>query len=167
MADSPRPAVERVHPPKSPYVVVNKVMRWMLADPRRAKRLGEHLLLLHLTGRRSGREITVPVAYRTTEDGALLVLTNSVWRVNLRAGSEVVLTWRGQRRPATARLVEDPDEVAEVYRALIAATDPRKAGRRMGIRINVDRAPTQDELAEAARREGLSLVYLTPALVTP
>lgn len=146
-------------------MVVNTVMRWRLSDARRARRLGEHLLLLHLTGRRSGREVTVPVAYRTTEDGALLVLTNSVWRLNLRAASEVEITLRGERRPATARLVEDPDEVAEVYRALIAATDPRKAGRRMGIRINVGRVPTLDELAEAARREGLSLVYLTPVRV--
>ncbi len=166
MTHAARPAVERVHPPKGPYLVVNAVMRWLLADAGRAKRVGEHLLLLHLTGRRSGREITVPVAYRTTEGGPLLVLTNSVWRLNLRAASEVELTWHGRRRPATARLVEDPDEVAEVYGALIAATDPRKAGRRMGIRINVRRAPTHEELAEAARREGLSLVYLSPALVS-
>ena len=146
-------------------MVVNKVMRWLLADARRARRVGEHLLVLHLTGRRSGQQISVPVAYRIGEDGALLVLTNSVWRLNLRAVSEVEVTWRGRRQPATARLVEDPDEVAGVYRALIAASDPRKAGRRMGIRINVDRVPTHDELVEAAQREGLSLVYLTPVRV--
>lgn len=107
----------------------------------------------------------MPVAYRTTQDEALLVLTNSVWRLNLREVTSVEITWHGQRRPAIARLVEDPDEVAQVYRALIAATGPGKAGRRMGIRINVDRVPTHQELADAARREGLSLVYLTPARV--
>jgi hypothetical protein len=30
----------------------------------------------------------------------------------------------------------------------------------MGIRINVPRTPTHEELAEAARRDGLSVVYL-------
>ena len=137
----------------------------MLADTRRARRVGEHLLLLHVVGRRSGREITVPVAYRVGGDDTLLVLTNSVWRLNLREVSAVEITWRGQRLPATSRLVENPDEVAGVYRALIASGDPRKAGRRMGIRINVDRVPTHEELADAARRDGLSLVYLTPTRV--
>ncbi len=113
------------NPPKGPFVVMNKLMRWMLAE----------------------------------------MLTNSVWRLNLRAASEVELTWRGQRRPATARLVESLDEAATVYRALIAAPDPRKAGRGMDIRINVDRVTTREQLAEAARREGLSLVYLTPVRV--
>jgi hypothetical protein len=30
----------------------------------------------------------------------------------------------------------------------------------MGIRINVPRTPTHAELADAARRDGLSLIYL-------
>ena len=35
-----------------------------------------------------------------------------------------------------------------------------KAGRRMGIRINVDRVPTHEEMVDAARRDHLSLIYL-------
>ena len=35
-----------------------------------------------------------------------------------------------------------------------------EAGRRMGIRVNVDRVPTHEELVDAARRDGLSLSYL-------
>ncbi|MFS0701691.1 nitroreductase/quinone reductase family protein [Cellulomonas sp. 179-A 4D5 NHS] len=122
--------------------------------------MGAHLLLLHLTGRKSGRAITIPVAYRPVEGGQLLVLTNSLWRLNLRDRPGVEVTYRGVRRPAAAELVEDPHAVAQVYDALIREVGHAKAGRRMGIRINVDRAPTLDELRVAARREGLSLVYI-------
>lgn len=160
MASTSRPAVERVTPPKAPYNVVNRVMRWLLTSPRRSRRMGEHLLLLHLTGRTSGRSLVVPVAYRASDDGRLLVLTNSRWRVNLRGRPDVEVTIRGSRRPAAAELVENPDVVAGVYARLIDEVGPAKAGRRMGIRINVDRTPTHAELVEAAGREGLSLVYL-------
>ncbi|MEW2444747.1 nitroreductase/quinone reductase family protein [Micromonospora marina] len=160
MRSSPRPPVQRVRPPKAPYRLVNRVMRWLLATPARSGRVGRHLMLLHVTGRRTGRQLVFPVAYRHGEDGRLLVLTNSGWRVNLRGRPEVEVTLRGQLRPARAELVEDPDRVAVVYRALIEAVGHRRAGRRMGIRINVPRTPTHGELADAARREGLALVHL-------
>ncbi len=122
--------------------------------------MGEHLLLLHLTGRRTGRSMQIPVAFRVQGHDRLLVLTSSVWRVNLRGRPEVELTLRGARQPASAELVEDPDAVATVYRVLIEEAGHDKAGRRMGIRINVDRVPTHQELVDAASRDGLSLMYL-------
>ncbi len=154
------PAVERVQPPKAPYLVVNRIMRWLLSAPGRSRRVGQQLLLLHFTGRKSGRRFVLPVAYRDLGGGRLLVLTNSGWRANLRGGPEVTVTLLGRQRPARAHLVEDPDAVAEVYRSLIEAAGHTRAGRRMGIRINVPRTPTHDELADAARRDGLALIYL-------
>jgi hypothetical protein len=155
-----RPAVQRVQPPRAPYRVINRVIRWVLSDPRRAARLGRQLLLLHVTGRSSGRRFVLPVAYRTLGDRRLLVLTNAGWRVNLRGRPEVSVTLLGRHRPARAQLVEDPETVAQVYLSLIEAVGYRRAGRRMGIRINVPRTPTPAELADAARRDGLSLIYL-------
>ena len=101
-----RPAVQRVQPPKAPYLAVNSVMRWLLSSPRRASRVGEHLLLLHLSGRKTGRRIEVPVAYRGAPDGRLLVLTSSLWRVDLSGRSEVVVTLRGRRLPACSESVQ-------------------------------------------------------------
>jgi deazaflavin-dependent oxidoreductase (nitroreductase family) len=155
-----RPAVQRVQPPKAPYRVVNRVLGWVLSSPRRASRVGEHLLLMHLIGRKTGRRIDVPVAFRDASDGRLLVLSSSGWRVNLRGRPDVEVTLRGRRSPATAELVEDADAVAVVYRTLICEQGYAKAGRRMGIRINVDRVPTHEELVDAARRDNLSLIYL-------
>jgi deazaflavin-dependent oxidoreductase (nitroreductase family) len=155
-----RPAVERVQPPKAPYLVVNRIMRWLLSAPGRSRRVGQQLLLLHFTGRKSGRRFVLPVAYRDLGGGRLLVLTNSGWRANLRGGPDVMVTLLGRQRPARAQLVEEPDAVAEVYRSLIEAAGHTRAGRRMGIRINVPRTPTHAELADAARRDGLALIYL-------
>ena len=163
MSRSSRPAVERIRPPKAPYLLINRVMRALLSSPRRSARVGRHLLLLHLVGRRSGRSLEFPVAYRGLDDGRLLVLTNSPWRVNLRDRREAEVTLLGRRRRVHSDLVEDPDLVAEVYRGLIEQVGHERAGRRMGIRINVDRVPTREELVEAARRDRLSLVYLTLA----
>lgn len=163
MSSPPRPAVQRVRPPKGPYRVINRILRWLLSSPRRAQRIGQHLLLLHITGRRTGRQIVFPVAYRHADDGRLLVLTNSPWRVNLRANPAVAVTLLGEQRPALAELVEDPAAVAKIYHALIEQDGHARAGRRMGIRINVPRTPTPDELAEATRRDGLAAVYLDVA----
>ena len=160
MPISERPAVQHVQPPKAPYRVVNRGLGWVLSSPRRASRVGEHLLLLHLSGRKTGRRIDVPVAFRNASDRRLLVLTSSGWRVNLRERKDVEVTLRGRRCPAEAGLVEDADAVARVYQALITEQGYAKAGRRMGIRINVDRVPTHEELVDAARRDNLSLIYL-------
>ena len=160
MTTSACPAVERVQPPKAPFDGVNRVVGWFLAGPRRASRLGRHLLLLHVTGRLSGLVLDVPVSYRRHTDGRLLVLTSSRWRVNLRDRPDVEVTLHGVRRPARAELVEDVDAVADVYAALIEEVGPRQASRRLGVRVNLDRVPTHAELVEAARRDHLALVLL-------
>lgn len=155
------PAVERTIPPALVTRLGNPVLGWLLSGRRRAARLGDSLLLLHVTGRRTGRTYSTPVAYHREADGSLLVLTSSGWRVNLRGGPvPVLLTLHGQRVPATAVLDEDPDAVAEVYERLLDEVGLARAGQRLGIRINVDRAPTHDELVDAVRREHLSVVRL-------
>jgi hypothetical protein len=158
VADAAAPAVERSHPPTKVIRAVNPVLRAVLSSRLHAPISGQ-LLVLHFTGRRTGRRYSLPVGYRDVS-GRMAVLTNSGWRVNFRGGADVQLTLRGRRRPARATLVEDPGEVARVYRDLIEEAGVARAQRRLGIRINVDRVPTQEELEEAAGRHGLSIVYL-------
>ena len=161
MTATARPVVERTIPPALVTRLGNPVLSWLLSGPRRAAKVGTSLLLLHVTGRRTGAVHSTPVAYHRQDDGSLLVLTSSGWRVNLRGGpTPVELTLLGGRLPATAMLEEDPVAVAEVYAQLIDEVGLAKAGQRLGIRINVDRAPTRDELVDAVRREHLSVVRL-------
>lgn len=155
--------VERVVPPKAPFDAMNRMMRWLLSSPARASRVGQHLLVLHVTGRKSGRALDVPVAYREQADGRLLVLTNSTWRVNVRQRPGVEVTLRGRRRVAVAELVEEPERVARVYGELLEQVGHRRAVRELGVRVNVDRAPTHAELVDAVTRDRLALVYLRVA----
>lgn len=161
------PPVERAVPPALMVRIANPVLAWLLSGRRRSSKVGQNLLLLHVTGRRTGRVYTTPVSYQRQPDGRLLVLTSSTWRVNLRGGpTPVELTLLGERVPATAELEERPAVVAEVYGGLIEKLGLDDAGRRLGIRINLDRLPTHDELAEAARREHLSVLLLDLATGT-
>ena len=64
-------------------------------------------------------------------------------------------------------LEEDPSAVARVYRRLVDELGAEAAHRRLGIRVNVGRVPTEEELADAARREHLSVLYLDVPDVAP
>jgi len=136
-----RPAVERVTPPLLLVRLANPVMRRLLASPLHAV-ASRQLLLLHFTGRRTGRRYTVPTGYHDL-DGVPSVLTNSGWRLNFRGGSDIEVTLRGRRRPARATLVEDPAMVATAYQGVIDRLGWQAAQRRLGIRVNVGRTPTR------------------------
>lgn len=151
-------AVERVHPPDAVMRVANPVMRWLLGS-RFHTSVSRSLLLLHYRGRRTGRSYTVPVGYHWI-DGQLSVLTNSGWRRNFAGGRDIEVTYRGQRLPAHAHLVDDADEVTRIYDDMITELGVAQAQRRLGIRVTVDRPPTRDELHEAVTRTGLSVVRL-------
>jgi hypothetical protein len=56
--------------------------------------------------------------------------------------------------------VEDTDEVARIYANLIEEYGREQAVRRLGIRINVDRMPTREELVDALERSVLSFVAI-------
>jgi hypothetical protein len=88
------------------------------------------------------------------------VLTNSGWRHNFTGGKDIDVTLRGRRQGAYAVLLDDPDAVAAVYARLIGELGPSRAARRLGLRINLDRAPTRGELRDAVQRSGLSIVQI-------
>lgn len=153
-------AVDRVQPPRWLMRLVNPVTRWMLSS-RFHTPISEALVLLHFRGRRTGRLHTVPAGHHEI-DGRSHVLTNSGWRHNFEGGRDIEITYRGQRRPAFAVLVSDPNEVASLYHDMITEVGVQQAQRRLGIRVNVDRAPTLDELRDAIVRSGLAVVRLDP-----
>jgi hypothetical protein len=62
--------------------------------------------------------------------------------------------------PAHAVLVDDPQEVTDVYMRLIDEVGIKQARRRLGLRFNIDRVPTRSELQAAMQRSGLSIVRI-------
>jgi hypothetical protein len=107
------------------------------------------LALLCFDGRRTGRRYQVPVAFHEL-DGEPLVLTASAWKVNLRGGADVEYVHEGRRVPMRAELVEDPDEVAAVYEALLRRDGLEEAKpTKIGLEVEGDRMPTCAEIAAA------------------
>jgi glyoxylase-like metal-dependent hydrolase (beta-lactamase superfamily II) len=153
-----RPAVERIKPPETVINVGNPVFGWLLRS-RLHGLVDEHLMLVRFRGRKTGRSYELPVGRRTI-DGRLGVLTNSPWRVNFRGGAPVEVTLEGEVRRGRAELVEEPGQVARIYADLIEGYGYERAGSRLDIRINVDRAPTHEELLDVIERSGLSFVAI-------
>jgi len=134
------------------------VVRALLTS--RAHRLaGDRMIVLHLVGRRTGRRYDVPVG-RHEIGGRAYVLTHGRWRANLHGGAPVEITHRGVRRPGRGVLLEDPDQVAGLYRDVIGRLGPVRAGRQLGLRLPGGTAPTRDQLRDAVRTHGLAAVEL-------
>jgi deazaflavin-dependent oxidoreductase (nitroreductase family) len=75
-------------------------------------------LLLTTTGRKSGKERSVPLLYVAHEGRYYLTGSNwgqqshPAWTLNLITNPEATLTFRGRSIPVTARLLDGPDREA-------------------------------------------------------
>ncbi|MEU3466201.1 hypothetical protein ABZ721_40510 [Streptomyces sp. NPDC006733] len=118
--------------------------------------MAQRLLLLHFTGRRTGRAFTIPVGAHTLDD-QLVLATSGTWRHNFAGGADAEITWQGARRPAHLELVTEPVRVANSYLRLIRLYGPA-AQRRLDLTINSDGPPTTADLRDAVERYGLSLI---------
>ncbi len=153
-------AIEPRGPPRVLIRLANPVVRTLLRSPLHAL-LDPGVLLLHVTGRKTGREYTIPVSF-TDIDGQLTVVTADRWRLNLRDSKDVEVTWHGRRRRVRARLHEDPASVAVAYRQIIDRLGWPRAGHRLGISPAHAAMPTMSELKEAARQYDWSVIKITP-----
>jgi F420H(2)-dependent quinone reductase len=151
--------VKRSVPPPALVKMGNPLVRMLLGSPLHGL-LDDSFLVLHLTGRRTGRRYHIPVGYVDME-GKTAVVTVARWRVNLRGGADVEVTLRGRLRPAHALLEEDPASVAVSYQAMIDRIGWKKAQRQLGISLTGERAPTLVELNRAASEYGWSVITLT------
>ena len=146
MSTPARPAVEDRPAPDALLRLLNPVLRALLQSPLH-RAVSRDLMLLHVTGRRSGRVYVVPVG-RHEHDGQLVASAAGARRRNLAGGADLEVTLDGRRRRANGELVDDPQQVAEIFGGLLARLGLKQANR-LGLRGNVDRAPTVDELRAA------------------
>ncbi|MQY22800.1 nitroreductase/quinone reductase family protein [Nocardia macrotermitis] len=107
--------------------------------------------LLTVTGRRSGRLLTFPIAVNELDGGRYIfqAFPKAAWVANVRAADTVTLT-RG-RKSTTARLVELPvEQRGPVLRDLVA-TSPSSVGTRF-VTTGLAEESTPDGVAAAAAR---------------
>jgi F420H(2)-dependent quinone reductase len=114
---SKRPLGRRIQ--RRAFRVLNVPMRAALRLPF-ATPLGRRLMLLHLTGRRTGRHYLQPVSY-VLHQGSLLTPGGGNWKLNLQEDRPVPIRLRGRDRLARPELVRDPDEVARLLEVMTTA----------------------------------------------
>lgn len=95
---------------------LNPIVRAILRSPAH-RLLSGALLLITVTGRRTGREYSFPVMYAPDGDDLLIFVgmheEKSWWR-NLRGGADVVVRVRGEDQPRRAELLAgDRDSLRE------------------------------------------------------
>jgi deazaflavin-dependent oxidoreductase (nitroreductase family) len=118
---------------------LNPVVAWILRSPLHPL-LSWGLMLVTVTGRRSGRRYTIPVGYQ--QDGtAITVLVSKAprkqWWRNYREPAPVDLWLRGEARTGRARVV--PAD-SEEFRRAIDATMRRIPGLGRQFGVAYDRA---------------------------
>lgn len=120
----------------------NDVMSWMLRSPLHGI-LSDGMLLITVTGRKTGKQYTTPVGYYR-EAGYLWVITSRdrTWWKNLRGGAEVALLLK--RKPVTAIAEPDLDEQAVETRMYEYVKHVPQAAKPLGIRMENGNANAED-----------------------
>jgi deazaflavin-dependent oxidoreductase (nitroreductase family) len=99
----------------------NPVMSLLLHSPLHSL-LSKNVLLITVTGRRSGRAYTTPVGYVQSGDELLIVSSpDRTWWKNLRGGATVKVRWQGRDLTGHGLAVEDQTEVAADLIVLLKA----------------------------------------------
>ena len=126
----------------------NSFMSWVLRSPLHGM-LSNGMLLLSVTGLKTGKTYTTPVEYYE-QDGFLWVITlrNRTWWRNLRGGAEVSLLLK--RKPVTAFAEVDLDEKSVEARMYKYLKYMPHAAKSLGIRVENGIENTED-IARVAR----------------
>jgi deazaflavin-dependent oxidoreductase (nitroreductase family) len=119
---------------------------------------GERLVTLYVTGRKSGRRYTVPVAYTKCE-GDLLIGTPFGWGRNLRTGEPVAIRLRGRRRQADVRVFTSEADVTALY--AVMCKDNSTFAKFAEVGFDAEGNPNQDELRRVWAA-GARAIRLTP-----
>jgi len=134
---------------------LNPLVAWLLRSPLH-RLLDGGLMLITVTGRRSGRRYTIPVGYQRDGD-VLHVLVSKArrkqWWRNYREPAPVEVQLRGERWRGTARVVAVE---SDLFRDVVAATLRRLPllGSQLGIAYDAKRGLSDEQrqvvMAEAA-----------------
>jgi F420H(2)-dependent quinone reductase len=89
--------------------VMNVPMRAVLSLPFPTP-LGRRLMLVYLTGRKTGKRYRQPVSYVADGD-ALLTPGGGNWKLNLVEGQPTRVRIRGKDRYATAEVIRSPENI--------------------------------------------------------
>jgi hypothetical protein len=122
--------------------------------------LSHSVMLLSVTGRKSGTTITTPVNYIAGKGEQLYILSerNRTWWKNLDRGAHVTLRLRGQDRSGFGRAIANKGDVVgelvQVLRYAPAYAEP------LHIRWNDDGSPNMSDVRRAAQNHIVVSIHL-------
>jgi hypothetical protein len=155
------PAVFVSHPPDALLRIINPVMRFLLGTPL-AGSARKQMMVVSFTGRKTGRPYSIPLSAHVI-DNQLYALTAAPWKNNFRDGADAEVLNDGKKTPMRGELITDPATVAELSHRCAESYGVKRAQRMMGLGFRDERIPTVEEFTEAAQREKLVAVKLTPS----
>jgi hypothetical protein len=153
-------AVTTSHPPAALLRVVNPILGSLLRTPVMGP-ARSRLMVLSFTGRKSGRRYSIPVSAHRI-DNVLYALSGAKWNRNFRGGANAEVLLDGKSTTMRGELIEETSVVADLYRRCAESYGAKGAQRMMGLKFRDERIPTLEEFTEAAQRDRLAAVRLTP-----
>jgi hypothetical protein len=155
------PAVFVSHPPERLLRAINPAMKFLLRTPF-AGPARKQLMVLSFKGRKSGNAYSIPVSAHHI-DNQLYALAGAGWTKNFRNGADAEILHDGKTTAMHGELLDDPAVFAELAHRVAETYGAKRAQRLMGLGFRDERIPTVEEFKEAAEREHLVAVKLTPA----
>jgi hypothetical protein len=154
-------AIDVGHPPSAVLRLVNPLLCAVLRTPL-AGPAGKQLMVLSFTGRKTGRQFTIPVSAHVI-DNDLYALTGAPWKQNFRGGANAQVVYRGKTSTMRGELIADRAVVADLYLRCAQSYGVKRAQRMIGVKFREQRIPTLEEFGEAVDRLKLVAIKFTPA----
>jgi hypothetical protein len=149
------------HPPDAVLRVVNPIMKLLLRTPF-AGAARNQLMVVHFTGRKSGRAYSIPLSAHLI-DGTLYAMAAATWKNNFREGAPAQVLHNGKTTTMRGELITDKTLVADLYSRSAQSYGAKRAERAMGLAFRDHQMPTRDQFAEAVEQLGLRAIRFTPA----
>jgi hypothetical protein len=149
------------HPPDAVLRVVNPILKLLLRTPF-AGAARNQFMVVHFTGRKSGRAYSIPVSAHLI-DGTLYALTGATWKANFRDGATAQVLHGGKATTMRGELITDTAHVADLSVRCAESYGVKRAERVMGLGFRDHQMPTRDQFAEAVDQLGLGAIRFTPA----
>jgi hypothetical protein len=157
-------AIDVGHPPSALLRLVNPLLGALLRTPL-AGPAGKQLMVLSFTGRKSGRQFTIPVSAHVIDNGIstdLYALTGAAWKANFRGGAPAQVVYGGKTSGMRGELIGDRAVVSDLYLRCTQSYGVKRAQRMIGVKFREQRIPTLEEFGEAVDRMKLVAIKFTP-----
>jgi len=136
--------------PSPPPAWLNKMMMWILRSPLHGI-VSKNIMLITVTGRKSGKKYTLPVSYAREGDGAICSTDRArSWWKNLRGGADVVLRLRGKDVTGRATVIDDDLEAIAKGIGTMLKYVPRDA-QYYNVRLDDQKRPFPKDIARSAQ----------------